>query len=174
MKEKVYVAKVGKSVGLAGENRLILDTDFPEQFHKGATFESKRGPLVVDSYNENRGLIKFEGVNSREDAKKMTNLELYTTKDATKEEIALKEGEFFWFDIIGCSVYEDETLLGVVTSVERLEPTDYLMIKTADALLGEKKAKSFLIPYIDHFIIQTDIGTKRIDVQGGLDILEAS
>lgn len=174
MKNRVYVAKVGKSVGLQGENRLVLDTDFPEQFYKGATFESKRGTLVVDSYNENRGLIKFEGVNSREDAKKMTNLELYTTQDATKEEIPLNEGEFFWFDIIDCSVYEEGMLLGKVTSVERLEPTDYLMIQTDTLLVEKGNAKSFMIPYIDHFIIKTDIADKRIDVQGGLDILEAS
>ena len=174
MKDRVYIAKVGKSVGLAGENRLILDSDFPEQFFKGATFESKRGTLVVDSYNENRGLIKFEGVNSREDAKKMTNLELFTTQDATKEACALQEGEFFWFDIIGCSVYEDDKLLGAVTSVERLEPTDYLMIKTDNDLVEQKHAKSFMIPYIDNFIIETDVSGKRIDVKGGFDILEAS
>lgn len=174
MKDKVYIAKVGKSVGLMGESRLILDSDFPEQFFPGASFETKRGTLVVESYNENRGLVKFQGVGTREDAKKLTNLELFTTQEATKESCSLSEGEFFWFDIIDCSVYEDDNLLGVVTDVERLEPTDYLMIKTDDSLVDQNNAKSFMIPYIDNFVIKTNIKEKRIDVKGGLDILEAS
>ena len=174
MKNSVYIAKLGKSVGLFGENRLILDSDFPEQFHKGATFETKRGTLVVESYNESRGLIKFIGVGTREDARKLTNLELFTDEAATKQTCELAEGEFFWFDVEGCSVYEEGQLLGVVTSVERLEPTDYLMIQTDKLLVEKENAKSFMIPYIDHFIVKTDVSEKRIDVQGGLDILEAS
>ena len=157
-----------------GENRLILDSDFPEQFFQGATFETKRGTLIVDSYNESRGLVKFQGIGTREDAKKLTNLELFTTQEATKDSCSLAEGEYFWFDVIDCSVYEEDQLLGVVTSVERLEPTDYLMIKTEKSLVEKKCAKSFMIPYIDHFVLKTDIENKRIDVKGGLDILEAS
>lgn len=174
MKDNVYIAKLGKSVGLFGENRLILDSDFPEQFYKGAKFETKRGTLVVESYNEERGLIKFVGIGTREDARKLTNLELFTNEAATKENCELAEGEFFWFDVVGCSVFEGDLLLGVVTSVERLEPTDYLMIKTDDTLLEKENAKSFMIPYIDHFILNTDVENKRIEVEGGLDILEAS
>jgi len=157
-----------------GENRLILDSDFPEQFFAGASFETKRGTLVVESYNEERGLVKFQGVGTREGAKKLTNLELFTTQEATKDNCSLEEGEYFWFDVIDCSVYEEDTLLGVVTSVERLEPTDYLMIKTESSLVEKNSAKSFMIPYIDHFVIETNIKDKRIDVKGGLDILEAS
>jgi len=174
LKDKVYIAKVGKSVGLMGENRLILDSDFPEQFFEGASFETKRGTLVVASYNENRGLVKFQGIGTREDAKKLTNLELFTSQEATKENCSLQEGEYFWFDVIDCSVYENDTLLGVVSSVERLEPTDYLMIKTDSKLIEQNNAKSFMIPYIDHFVIETNIKDKRIDVKGGFDILEAS
>lgn len=157
-----------------GESRLILDSDFPEQFFEGASFETKRGTLVVESYNENRGLVKFQGVGTREDAKKLTNLELFTSQAATKENCSLQEGEYFWFDVIDCSVYEGDTLLGVVSSIERLEPTDYLMIKTDSKLVEQENAKSFMIPYIDHFVIETNIKDKRIDVKGGFDILEAS
>lgn len=174
MKDSVYIAKLGKTVGLFGENRLILDSDFPEQFYKGAKFETKRGTLVVENYNEERGLIKFVGIGTREDSRKLTNLELFTNEAATKENCSLSEGEFFWFDIVDCSVYEGEQLLGVVSSVERLEPTDYLMIKTDKVLLEKECAKSFMVPYIDHFILKTDIENKRIEVTGGLDILEAS
>ena len=174
MKDTVYIAKVGKSVGLMGENRLIIDSDFPEQFFRGASFETKRGTLVVESYNEDRELIKFVGIGTREDAKKITNIELYTSIEETKKSCTLEEGEFFWFDIIGCLVFDCGTLLGVVSSVERLEPTDYLVIQTDKTLVNQEHAKSFMIPYVDNFVVQTDVNAKRIDVEGGFDILEAS
>ncbi len=174
MNEKLYIAKVGKSVALKGENRLILDTDFPGQFAKGATFETKRGTLTVEYYNEARGLIKFEGVNTPEDAKKLTNLELFTTIDKTKEQCELEEGEHFWFDIVGCEVFEEGTLLGKVSQIDRLGPTDYIVIDTDETLVAQKYVKSFMIPYIDRFIVETDVENKRIDVEGGFDILEAS
>ena len=174
MSEKVYIGKVGKSVALKGENRFIADTDFPEQFHKGASFETKKGTLIIESFDQNRSLIKFEGVNTPDDAKKLTNLELYTTLDATKERCDLEEGEYFWFDVIGCEVFDNNKLLGQVESIERINVTDYLLITTDSALRAQKYPKVFMIPFIDKFIEHEDVQNKRIDVEGGLDILEAS
>jgi len=170
----LYVGKIGKSVGLQGENRLILDTDFPQQFKKGAQFSTKRGMLTVEKYSDSRGTIKFVGINTPEDAKKITNLELFTTMEATKEALHLEKDEFFWFDIIGCRVMEGEMLLGVVESIDRIVNTDYIVIDTDEKLVTEKKAKQFLIPYIDRYIIDTDMTTKTIRVEGGFDLLEAS
>ena len=174
MSEKVYVGKVGKSVALKGENRFIADTDFPEQFRKGASFETKKGTLTIESFDPVRSLIKFEGVNTPEDAKKLTNTELYTTLDATKSDCNLEEGEYFWFEVIDCKIFDEDRLLGQVESIERINETDYLLIKTDELLRKEKLAKVFMIPYIDKFIVNEDIGNKRIDVKGGFDILEAS
>ena len=38
----IFVAKLGKAVGLQGHLRLFMDTDFPEQFKKGAVFKTNR------------------------------------------------------------------------------------------------------------------------------------
>ena len=174
MSEKVYIGKVGKSVALKGENRFIADTDFLEQFRKGASFETKKGTLIIESFDPVRSLIKFEGVNTPEDAKKMTNIELFTTLDATKSHCNLEEGEYFWFDVIGCEVFDNEQLLGQVESIERINATDYMLIKTDAKLREQKLAKVFMIPFIEKFVINEDIKNKRVDVEGGLDILEAS
>ena len=174
MESTLYVAKVGKSVGLQGENRLITDTDFPEQFKKGSTFSTKRQTLTVERYNEKRGVVKFEGINTSEDAKKITNLELYTTLEATKAMCGLKKDEFFYFDIIGCEVFEGGVDLGKVNDIERINVTDYLVIDTHESLVAQKNPKLFLIPYIDNFVKTTDVENKKIEVSGGIDILEAS
>ena len=43
---KVYVAKLGKTVGLQGHLRLFIDSDFPEQFKKGAIFTTNRNLIL--------------------------------------------------------------------------------------------------------------------------------
>src|SRR5574344_920129 len=58
---KVYVAKLGKAVGLQGHLRLFIDSDFPEQFKKGAIFTTNRNLILkVLECNLNKDLIKFE------------------------------------------------------------------------------------------------------------------
>ena len=48
----IFVAKLGKAVGLQGHLRLFIDSDFPEQFKKGAVFKTNRNlELKVDEYN---------------------------------------------------------------------------------------------------------------------------
>ena len=171
----LHVATLGKSVGLKGEMKLHIKSDFPEQFKSGATFFSKENTqLIIDTYNENRGTVKLQGIDSPEQAKRFTNAKLYTTYEATRENCELDEGEYFWFDIIGCQVFEQGVLLGVVMEVERISIIDYLSIKTDAALTSRGESASFLIPYQPPFIVSTDIMAKTIEVQGGMDLLQAS
>ena len=89
---KVYVAKLGKTVGLQGHLRLFIDSDFPEQFKKGATFTTNRNLILkVIECNLNKDLIKFENYEDVDLAKKLTNSELFTTQEATKEYCKLKD-----------------------------------------------------------------------------------
>jgi ribosomal 30S subunit maturation factor RimM len=61
-----------------------------------------------------------------------------------------------------------------VKEIERIGITDYLSIKTDDALVAEGASKNFLVPSHEPFILKADIEAKRIDVTGALDILSAS
>ena len=171
---RFQVAKLGKAVGIHGEMKFHLKTDFPEQFKPGTYFKTKRGELVIENYNPERDLVKFKGYNSAEDAKKLTNLDLFVSEEETRDGITLEEGQYFWFDIVGSNVYEGDLLLGKVAEVERLGVTDYLKLETDADLVSKKMPNSFLIPYLDNFVLEVDTETKIIKVQGGFDILEAS
>lgn len=172
--QNFQVAKIGKTVGLSGEMKLHVKSDFPEQFKPGARFDSKRGELEIEYYNAERDLVKFKAFNSPEEAKRLTNLDLFASETQTRESIELEEGQYFWFDIVGATVFEGDLCLGKVTEVERLGPTDYLKMATDEKLTSRGMANSFLIPYLDHFIVKVDTEAKQISVQGGFDILEAS
>jgi 16S rRNA processing protein RimM len=171
----LHVATIGRSVGLKGDLNFNLHTDFPEQFTKGATFELENGlTITLSSYNTERALVHIVGYDSPESAKTLTNTKLFTTKEATRARCKLGKGEYFWFDLPGLSVYEENTLLGSVVEIERIGAQDYLLIKTDSALINQGSAETFLIPYIDHFVQNVDIELKKITVNGGIDLLEAS
>ena len=172
----IEVAQVGRLVGLKGELKLHLQCDFPEQFKKGKTFTTQKGDtLEVFSYNSARELISFVGYQERELAAKLVNTLLYTSQEVSMKECALKEGEFFWFDMIDARVVDDnELFLGQVEEIERIATTDYLVIKTEEALFKKGLPKQFYIPYIDRYILSFDKTKKEIRTRDGLGILENS
>lgn len=172
---RLHIATIGKTVGIKGEMKFHIKCDFPEQFQKNSTFlTNKNNTITLSDVNHERGLIKIAGINTVEDAKKFTNVKLYTTREETRKNCHLEEGEFFWFDLEDCEVYEDGKLLGVVNEVERITLSNYLSIKTDEELVKSGLAKSFLIPFHKPFILDTNIDKKIINTNGAMDILEAS
>lgn len=174
--DNIFVAKLGKAVGLQGHLRLFMDSDFPEQFKKGATFSTNRNlQLKVLEYNSSRELIKFENYEDVETAKKLTNQELYSTIEQTKEYCKLAKNEFFWFDLISCDIFENDLKLGKVKDIQRYPLNDYLEISTDIELIEKGLPKIFLIPHIfDKYILNIDIEKKVIKVINSLEILENS
>jgi len=172
---RLHIATIGKTVGIKGDMKFHDHSDFPEQFQKNSTFlTNKNSSLTLSEVNHEKGLIKIAGVNSVEDAKKYTNIKLYTTRDETRKNCHLDEGEYFWFDLEGCEVYENGKLLGLVDEVQRITINNYLFVKTSEDFINTGHVKSFLIPFHKPFVISTDIDKKSIIVDGAMDILEAS
>ncbi|MEA3314682.1 MAG: 16S rRNA processing protein RimM, partial [Campylobacterota bacterium] len=77
--DKVYVAKLGRTVGLNGQQKLIIDSDFPEQFKKNKKFiTDKKQELRIETFNSKNNTVKFIGIDSVDDAKKLTNRQIFT------------------------------------------------------------------------------------------------
>jgi len=171
----LHVATLGKTVGLRGDMKLHIHSDFPEQFKSGSTFYlNPQATVRLEHVNPARGLVRLEGIENPEDAKRYINAKLYTTLEATRQNCDLQAGEYFWFDIIGCRVVESGVTLGMVKEIERIGVQDYLLIATDTALVAQGESASFLLPYQPPFVVQTDIAEKVIMVAGGLDLLQAS
>ncbi len=168
------IAQIGRTIGLWGDLKFHIHTDFPEQFKVGNTYRSNRGDLTIADINFTRGIVKFRGYESIDSAKKLTNTKIYANMEQTKENCDLKEGQHFWFDVIGCSVKQDDEVLGVIEDIQRMGDTDYLIMKTDDALVKADLPKTFLIPYIDRYVLNVEIEEKTVYVKDAKDILEAS
>ena len=173
-KDNALIAQIGRTIGLWGDLKFHLHTDFPEQFKINITFQTSRGELTVSDINEKRGTIRFRGYESIDSAKKLTNVKIYADESQTRDNCNLGEDEYFWFDMIGCRVEEEGVCLGSITEVQRMGDTDYLAIDTDEALVKEGYTKSFLIPYIKRYVQDVKIEEKVVYVIDAKDILEAS
>jgi len=171
----LHIATIGKTVGIKGDMKLHIKSDFPEQFQKGSSFLiNKKEKITLSDVNLERGVVKINNITNPEDAKKFTNAKLFTTYEETRKNCHLNAGEYFFFDLEDCDVYEDGNLLGRVKEVERINVTNYLSIVTDATLVEKGFAKSFLVPFIEPFKVAVDIKAKRIELRGAKDILEAS
>ncbi len=168
------IAQIGRTIGLWGDLKFHLHTDFPEQFKVGNTYKSNRGDLTIADINFTRGIIRFTGYESIDSAKKLTNTKLFANEEQTKENCELGEGQHFWFDVIGCTVKQGDEILGEVTDIQRMADTDYLVIKTDDALVNADLSKGFLLPYINRYVLTVDTKEKIVYTKDAKDILEAS
>jgi 16S rRNA processing protein RimM len=168
----IEVAKLGKTVGLRGYLKLHLLTDFSEQFQAGTTYQTKAGPLTIEDINKKQE-VKFRGFDTKEEAAKLTNLILSISKEESEKACTLGKDEFFWYDIIGLSVYEGDELIGEVKEIERYPMEDHLLIIPTPAITERTKLKRFLLPYTDRIIKAVDLKNRKILVTGAREIIDA-
>ncbi len=176
LESQVYIAKIGKTVGLKGQLKLHVDSDFPEQFASNSQFiTNKKKSLIIDTFNATSKIVKFKGVDTIEDATKLINQQIFTTLEATKDNCTLKDDQYFWFDLEGCNLIENDITIGKITEIQRFPTCDYFHIETNETLVNEQSlANSFLLPYLPQYIVSVDIENKMIVVNGAIGILEAS
>ena len=175
----IQIGKIGRTIGFDGSLRLFVQTDFPHSIAKDKTYHTSHiayPSVIIESYehlpNKEYAKVRFCGISTSEEARALTNHTLYTTIAQSRADCVLKEGEFFWFDIIGLEIIDNGVLLGIVDDIERIGCIDYLVIKTN--INQFSKPKSFMIPYIDRYIIDVDLTKKVIYTADALGILETS
>lgn len=166
------VGRIGKTVGLKGALKLHNKSDFPEQFKSGAKFYLKNSEeLIIKSYDANRGLVIFEKFEDINLAKNLVNKILYSTKADTLKTCKLQKDEYFYFDILGLEIVENEEILGKVTDIMEAAINYFLQISTSQNLVDEKLPKEFFLPYIDKYIQKVDLDEKKIFVKDAKAIL---
>lgn len=177
----ILVAKCGKRIGLKGEIRLIVYSDFDEIWQKGNVFlcksdsvwdssldsqdsrdfgeshESSTFFLTLKSFNPHKQSAFFDEINSVECAKNLTSMFLYSSEFLTQKYCTLGKNEHFWFEIVGMSVVDNGEIMGTVSDIERIGSVDYLLVATNPAILAKYphiKAKKFYLPYIPRYIVR--------------------
>lgn len=156
--------------GLQGEVRVNVTTDFPEErFAKGTVlslFDSHGNfvqELVVKSGRayKNLYLVKFEEFYHINEVEKFKGMEL---KISEKDLTSLDDGEFYYHEIIGLDVYENNVFIGKISEILRPGANDVWVV--------ERQGKGdLLLPYIPEVVLNVDLKNRKVNVaiMDGLD-----
>ena len=172
--KRFFIAQIGKTHGLYGDLKLHLHTDFPEQFKEGYTFHTSSGILEILKINLVRGIVCFKGYEGIDYAKKLTNTKIYASLEETKERCKLDKGEHFWFELETCEIEEEGVKLGKIAEMQRFADVNYMFIETDVALVKEGFSKTFLVPYIERYVLETNVEKQIVLTKDAKEILEAS
>ncbi|MEQ9465980.1 MAG: ribosome maturation factor RimM [Ekhidna sp.] len=162
------LGEVIKTHGLNGEVGISLDVDFPDEYQNlESVFLEQQGKLVpffieTIQVNGNRALVKFEDINSLEDAKPLIKSDIYLPLTFLPK---LEDGQYYFHELVGCDVFEKEDRLGVIREIIDLNGNQLISLDAA--------GKEILIPLKDEILSVVDIPNKKVSVvlpEGLLDI----
>jgi len=169
MVDLVTVAKIIRARGLKGEAVADLLTDFPERFEglvdvSAVLPAGERRDLKIEGFwfQKGRIVLKFEGVDSIEAAEELRDAEICVEQS---EAVELEEGEFFDWELEGCTVETVEGVrIGKVRELMRTGGTEILVVED-----GEKE---FLIPFAEAICVEVNTEAKLIRVDPPEGLLE--
>ena len=156
--------KVGKIVGCYGVNGYLkffsyienenvlksIDNFFIENSNNK---KNTHKPLMLKKYK--RGfLLLLEGINNRNLAEQFVGKEVFTNNNILPK---LDEDTYYWNDLLGISVFENNKPIGKIASVIETGTNDVYIVK------NEKE--EILIPALNSYVLSVDIKNKRMDVK---------
>ncbi len=105
-------------------------------------------------------IIKFQGINSREEVSKLNNKDIYLPKSLIGN---LAENEFLIEDLINLQVYDlvSQKIIGKVKAFKEIPNNSLLEIFLTD------ENKSFLLPFQDAFIGEINLETQKLELKSG-------
>ena len=152
-----------KTRGLKGQVKVYSTTEFAyDRYELGAHVLLKNPEneniteMEIESFSSDGQFdyLIFKGYNTIE------AITPYLKHDILiiKEENPLPKGMYYHADLKNCSVYENNELIGKVKEVESFTAKKSLRIILTNG-------KTLLLPFIEAFIVNVDIDSKRIDVK---------
>lgn len=156
---EVEIGTIVGTHGIKGEVKIYSTTDFADERYQPGNFLTLRSEhqeirLEIEShrYHKKIDLIKFVGLNNINDVEQYRGMHVYANQS---EELA--DGEFYYQDLIGCAIVDENGQnLGHVISI--------LQMPTQDILEVEDDNGTYMIPYVDAFIVEEKITEKEIVV----------
>jgi 16S rRNA processing protein RimM len=176
----IVLAHLLRPQGRKGELLAELFTDFPERFdeHKrvflavpgfGGNEAEARAAEVVAFWlpvgkNEGRIVLQFDGVDTISRAELIAGLDVIVPRE---ERLPLDDESVYVSELIGCTVYDGLSAVGVVEDVQFAMTADGARrLDDAAPLLSviSPDGDEVLIPFAKAFLVGVDTQAKRIDM----------
>ena len=167
MEDLLKVGVITTTHGVRGEVKVFPTTDDAERFLDieyvllDTGKELKEMEISQVKFFKNMVILKFKGIDDRNDVERMRQAKLLVTRENAVE---LGKDEYFIADLIDMQVeLEDGTAFGVLTDVMQTGANDVYCIRTEEH--GE-----VLIPAIKDCILDVDVeaGKMKIHLLDGL------
>lgn len=159
---ELTIGKIVNTHGIKGELKILSNSDFiEERFAVGSEvflyFGKDKLTFTIDSFRMHKGcvLVTLKGYHNINDVEKYKGLELFVEVDGSEDD------DYYYFELEGCEVYYQDELIGVVSEILESEAHEILRVSRVND-------KDVLIPYVERFILDVDVETKRIDI----DVIE--
>lgn len=158
-----------KPHGIAGELQAQIEAESPQDYIEMESvfveINKKLIPFFIDSLtiNRNKAIIKFEDIDSIEEATPFSGKKLFIPLTALPE---LEEDQFYYHEIIGYTI-SDRNLGEIGPILEVYENPGH------DLIGVDYKGTEVLIPFADDIILSVDHAKKLVESQlpqGLLDI----
>lgn len=155
MKEFLAIGEICKPHGIKGEVKVYSLTDNNERFKKidYVIINNKEYKIEGCKFQANRVIVKFDEVNSIEDAEKLRNAQIFINRE---DGIQLSEDSYYIADILDCTVYDTDSLcIGKVEDVIETGSNDVYVARN-------DKKEELLIPAIGSVVKKVDIEREEI------------
>jgi 16S rRNA processing protein RimM len=177
----IVLAHLLRPQGRKGEVLAELFTDFPERFEEptrvflapsgfeGEESEARAAEVVAFwlpvGKNEGRVVFQLAGIETISGAEAVAGLDVLVPRE---ERLPLEDDSVYISELIGCTVYDGATAIGVVNDVQfamtadgarRL--TDAAPLLAVEALAGNE----VLIPFVKAFLVAVNTESKRIEMK---------
>ena len=176
----IVLAHLLRPQGRKGEVLAELFTDFPERFEDQKRVflaapgfdgeEAEARPAEVVAFwlpvgkNEGRVVLQFAGIDTISDAESIAGQDVLIPRE---ERLPLEDESVYISELVGCTVYDGPTPVGVVEDVQfamtadggrRLEDAAPLLVVTSS------DGDEVLVPFVKAFLVAVDAEGKRIDM----------
>jgi len=162
------LGNIVKTHGLKGELILLLDVDQPEHYKKlESIFLEINGKLVPFFIQEislrgNQARLNIEDIGNQDAARELMGKSVYLPLTSLPK---LKKGQYYYHDLVGLEVYEQDRLIGTVREI--IEAPNNMLLSV------DHQGKEVLIPMEEEILLSVDLERSRIQTSlpdGLLDV----
>ena len=161
--DHVEVGIVINTFGVKGEVKVMPLTNEPSDFSGFAkVFLGKPGEDTVEYVvrkaraHKKWVILRLEGVDNRDDAAKLRDLNIYIPKDVLGE---LPEDTYMESDLIGMEVFNTKAeFIGVISDILKTKANDVYQIRSEDG-------RELLIPAIKDVVKEVDIEANKMTIE---------
>ncbi|MBR5039442.1 MAG: 16S rRNA processing protein RimM [Prevotella sp.] len=161
--EEVFrIGRIGKPHGVKGETTFLFTDDVFDRVDADYLVLQVDGilvPFFMEEYrfrSNDTALIKFEGIDTLEQARNLTNCEVFFPRSLAEDQ----SDEVSWAQLTGMQLINNQNgqCIGTVTAVD--DSTENVLL-----VINDEKGEELLIPAVESFIKGIDMEERHIRVE---------